>query len=86
MQTIQIRPERLASLRRLHDLRTQRSLAEALRINEATVSRVLADQAAPGTSFIAAALRTFDVPFEYLFEAVDQSPADEVALPTAVSA
>lgn len=82
MQTLRIRRDRLADLQRDHDLSTHKALAEAMRIDAATVSRVLATppKAAPGPVFIAAALRAFGVRFEDLFETVgDDVPRAEVS-------
>lgn len=43
-------------------------IARALRFNQSTISRIRRGVTTPGEAFIAAALETFQVPFEDLFE------------------
>lgn len=81
MATIQLRKPALAKYRKMLNLTTDEALALRMKVNPATVSRVLRDKTAPGPRFIAGLLTAFaeyDVDFNDLFEVISDD-YDEVA-------
>lgn len=72
MATLSIDAERFEALRADQGLDLDKDLATALGVSKSTVSRIVRGEAAPGVGFIAAALQTFPVKFEDIFEVVDR--------------
>lgn len=74
MPTIALRRDRLDELRQQRHLHSDSQLADAMALNKSTVSRVLAGKSVPGPLFIAAAVGTFGIAFEDLFEVTPATP------------
>lgn len=75
--TLRLRHEQLAKYRRLADLKTDAALADRMKVDPGTVSRVLAGKQSPGPRFIAALVAAFPgMDLDDLFEVVE---AQEVA-------
>lgn len=72
MATLSIDAERFEALRADQGLDLDKDLAMALGVSKSTVSRIVRGEAAPGVGFIAAALQTFPVKFEDIFEIVEK--------------
>ena len=72
MATLTIDTKRFDELRANQGLDLDKDLASALQVSKSTVSRIVRGEAAPGTAFIAAALKTFPVKFEDIFVIVER--------------
>ena len=74
--TLRLRTEQLSKYRTLAGLTTDASLAERMKVDPATVSRVLRGHQAPGPRFIAALVDAFPgMDLDDLFEVV---PSEKV--------
>lgn len=79
MATLTIDVERFTQLRRDQGLDTLQGLAQALKIDKSTASRVLSGESAPGPKFISSVLLAFPVKFEDVFAVVDDDEHPESA-------
>ena len=61
--TIVLRQDKLASLRRVAKIKTDRELAECIGMDPSTVSRILSGTQAPGAAFIASVCDYFGADF-----------------------
>lgn len=82
MASIELRTENLEKYRKMLRIETDEALAFRMKVNPATVSRVLRGKTSPGPRFIAGLLVTFgeyNVDFNDLFRVVNEYDADEAS-------
>jgi transcriptional regulator with XRE-family HTH domain len=68
---VRVRVEELDRIATGQGLRSRYALAKRLHVSQSTVSRVLDGDQAPGEQFIAATIHELEVPFDAVFEVVD---------------
>lgn len=72
--TIRLRMDTIAALREIKGLESDRDLAEAMRVTQSTVSRVMRGKSQPGPVFIAGLCTALETPMNHLF-AIDEGKA-----------
>ena len=70
---VRLRLDRFDERARVLDLANDSEIARKLGLDRAAISRVRSGEAQPGERFIAAAVSTLGVSFEYLFEIAQAS-------------
>lgn len=76
---IRIRFDALDELRAEYGLKSRYALAKRLGVSQSTIGRVLDGEQAPGEQFIAAAVAKLGVPFDAVFEVVDETISEVTA-------
>lgn len=69
--TIQLRMDTIRALREIKGLEADRDLAQAMGLNQSSVSRVMRGISQPGPRFIAALCTALETPLQHLF-AIDE--------------
>ena len=78
---VRIRVDALGRIATHRGLRSRYAIAKAFGVSQSTVGRVLDGEQLPGNPFIAATLRTLDVPFDAVF-AVEDDRSNENGAPS----